>query len=226
MPREARIVLPGYLYHITQRGNYRQNVFSDDQDRVVYLKNINKCCDKYGMDIFSFCLMDNHVHFIVRPETKSSLSKVFSVAHMKYSHYFNKRFNVAGHLWQGRFYSCMLEGSHVEKAVRYVEQNPVRAGMAKYPWEHHWSSSKARLGIHYEIIQLADIREYIKTDDWKGFLIGECCEEDRRVLRERTIHSSVWGTDVFIKGIESFLGRKIIKYRGRLLAKIGTDAIC
>ena len=143
MPRQARIVLSGYLHHVTQRGNYRQNIFFEDQDRVVYLKYFNENAQKYGVQVYAFCLMDNHVQFIVKPLAENSLAKTFRVTHQRYSLYLNNRLKQFGHRWQSRFYSCVLLGEHIAKAIRYVERNPVRAGMVQVPWQYVWSSARA-----------------------------------------------------------------------------------
>ena len=152
MPRTARIVIPGCLYHVTQRGNYRQNVFYEDQDRAVYLKYIEEYAGKYKLGIYAFCLMDNHVHFIVKPHNLDSLAKTYRVVHQKYSLYLNRRLKEYGHRWQSRFYSCIVLGSHIPKAVKYVERNPVRAGMVEQPWHYAWSSARAHIGKSYKII--------------------------------------------------------------------------
>ena len=91
MPRTARIVVPDLPYHITQRGNYRQDVFEDDEDRLGYLSWIDEYSKKYKLSIVAYCLMDNHVHFIAIPREEDSLAKVFSISHMRYSQYFNKK---------------------------------------------------------------------------------------------------------------------------------------
>ena len=136
MPRIARLVAIGLPHHITQRGNYRQDVFLDDNDRIKYLSWIREYSDKYGLSILSYCLMQNHVHFIVIPEREDSLAKTFNTAHMRYSHYFNKKLKATGHLWQGRFYSCVLDGPHLIVAAKYIERNPVRARLVNKPWQY------------------------------------------------------------------------------------------
>src|SRR3989338_3236402 len=88
MPRCARIVIQGYLYHITQRGNYKQNIFEEDRDCVIYLKLIQEYSKKYGVEMYAYCLMDNHVHFIAKPRHEESLARTFCVAHQRYSHYY------------------------------------------------------------------------------------------------------------------------------------------
>ena len=140
MPRIARIVAVGLPHHITQRGNYNQNVFLDDNDRKRYAYWIQEYSAKYGLSILSFCLMQNHVHFIVIPNRGDLLAKTLNAAHMRYSQYFNKKMRAKGHLWQGRFYSCVLDEVHLIAAARYIERNPVRANIVRKPWEWKWSA--------------------------------------------------------------------------------------
>jgi len=178
MPRQARIVLSGYLHHVTQRGNYRQNIFFEDQDRAIYLKYLNENAQKYGVQIYAFCLMDNHVHFIVKPIEKNSLAKTFRVVHQRYSLYLNNRLKQFGHRWQSRFYSCVLLGEHIVKAMRYVERNPVRAGMVQMPWQYAWSSARAHLGKKYKIITLSNIDDNYHVGSWKNYIAKEDSLED------------------------------------------------
>ena len=216
MPRYARIVIPGYLYHITQRGNYKQNIFEEDRDCVIYLKLIQEYSKKYGVEMYAYCLMDNHVHFIAKPRHEESLARTFCVAHQRYSHYFHKKRGIRGHLWQKRFYSCILHGSHLKQAVRYVENNPVRANLAAHPCDYHWSSVKAHLGLAYKIIELSDIREYISFSSWKEYLLEEEKDEELKQIRKMTLKNSILGPVEFIKKVEELLKRKILSNpRGR-----------
>ena len=91
MPRVARIVVPGHPHHITQKGNYQQNVFFDDSDRRVYLKWLEKYSKQYKLKFLIYCLMTNHVHFIAVPEELDSLARTFNTVHMMYAQYLNKR---------------------------------------------------------------------------------------------------------------------------------------
>jgi len=147
MPRRARVVFEGVVHHITQRGNYRQNVFEDDSDKRKYVEFIREYSQKYGMKIYAYCLMSNHVHFIAAPLKEDSLAMTFKYSNMRYSSYFNKKNKRSGHLWQGRFYSCPLHFEHALEALRYVERNPVRARMVELPWEYLWSSARERVGL-------------------------------------------------------------------------------
>jgi len=216
MPRQARIVFPGYLHHVTQRGNYQQKVFQEDQDCAVYLRYINKYSKKYAVDIFAYCLMHNHVHFIVRPNNKESLASAFNGAHQRYAYYYHKKIDRNGHLWQARFFSCILHGDHIPTAIRYVEKNPVRAGMVKHPWEYKWSSVHAHLGKKYKIIRLANINEVIQARSWKSFVAEDEMDQDVETIRNCTYRGYVVGPKSFIKFLEKKLCRKLLpKGRGR-----------
>ena len=130
MPRRPRFVLPGVPHHITQRGNNRQDVFFCDQDRVLYLQMLQHHALRHQTRVLAWCLMTNHVHLILIPETPESLALTLGQAHSQYSLEQNRRQRRVGHLWQNRFFSCALEPSHLLAAMHYVELNPVRAGMS------------------------------------------------------------------------------------------------
>jgi putative transposase len=202
MPRQARIVLPGKLHHVTQRGNFQQNVFFDDQDRAVYLKYVNDNAQKYEVQIYAFCLMDNHVHFIVKPSRPDSLAAAFRVSHQKYSLYLNQRLKEHGHRWQSRYYSCVVLGEHIQRVFRYVERNPVRAKIVKYPWHYSWSSARAHLGENYKIIMLADIKEYVGVPSWKEYLLQDESEKDLSLLRTSTLQGRIYGPAEIIADLQ------------------------
>ncbi len=210
MPRRARIVLPGYFHHVTQRGNYQQNVFLSNQDRAVYLKYIDENAQKYGLNIYAFCLMDNHVHFIVTPISKDSLSNTFRVAHQRYALYVNKRGRQLGHLWQSRFYSCILLGEHIARAIRYVERNPVRAGLVNKPEDFLWSSARSHFGKRYRIISLTDIPKYITVESWKKYLTSEDAPEDLQEIRANTLQGKAFGNVNSIEILEKQIDRNLV----------------
>jgi len=147
MPRSARVVFEGVVHHITQRGNYRQNIFEDSADRKKYIEFVSEYSRKYQMKIYAYCLMTNHVHFLAAPLRRDSLAMTFKYTNMRYSSYFNKKNRRSGHLWQGRYYSCPLHHDHALEALRYVERNPVRAKMVRLPWEYEWSSAREHVGF-------------------------------------------------------------------------------
>jgi len=202
MPRQARFVLPGHLHHVTQRGNYRQNIFQDRQDYVYYLKLIDHYAKEYDNEIYAFCLMTNHVHFIIKPNQKESLGQTFCRAHQQYSLYYHKKNDLHGHLWQERFYSCLLEGSHIPTAIKYVECNPLRAKLVKNVEDYLWSSANFHLGKKYNIIHLSDIKPYVNEKNWKNFLNQEQTEKEINALRQATNKGYVFGSDEYIEQLE------------------------
>jgi len=127
MPRINRIEVANYPYHIIHRGNRRQKVFLKDSDKDLYLQILNLQARFYRLEIWAYCLMDNHVHLIVCPRLKDSLTICISEAHRQYTRMVNFREGWRGHLWQGRFKSFPLDEKYLFSAVRYVERNPVRA---------------------------------------------------------------------------------------------------
>ena len=145
MARIARVVAPGCWHHVTQRGNRRQTVFFDDADRVLYLKLLARHCRRAGVAIAGYCLMGNHVHLVAIPRTESGLAQALGRTHGDYARWLNLQRGEVGHVWQNRFYSCPLDERHQWEALRYVELNPVRAGLVAEAWEWRWSSAAAHV---------------------------------------------------------------------------------
>ncbi len=208
MPRIGRIVVPDLAHHVTQRGNYQQLVFEEHVDYEQYCRWMNKYAQLYGVDILAFCLMTNHVHFIVVPQAEESLARIFNAVHMRHAQYMNKKRNVRGHLWQGRFYSCILDEQHLYRAMRYVERNPVRAKMVKSPGDYVWSSARWHLGIDSKsriflkdttIVDKAEWREYLSEEDTEG----------NKGIRLKTQRGLVFGSDTFVSGLEKRLAKSL-----------------
>ena len=145
MARMARVVAPGCWHHVTQRGNRQQTVFFGDADRIIYLQLLAHHCRKASVRIAGYCLMGNHVHLIVIPPTQTGLATALGQTHGDYARWLNIRRGEVGHLWQNRFYSCPLDERHRWEALRYVELNPVRAGLVRAAWEWPWSSAAAHV---------------------------------------------------------------------------------
>jgi putative transposase len=145
MPRTARIAIPDVPHHIAQRGNNRQDVFFVDDDRRVYLSILKEQSEKFGLEILGWCLMTNHIHLIARPSADDSLAKALGRTHFLYTQYINRFHHRSGHLWQNRFFSCPLGREQFWQALRYIEQNPLRAGIVKQAWKYPWSSAAAHV---------------------------------------------------------------------------------
>ena len=137
--------MPGAPHHLTQRGTDRQTVFFSVADRRVYLDLLALNARRAGVRILAYCLMDNHIHVVATPELEDSLATAFRRTHGRYAQYLNARKLRSGHLWQSRFYSCAMEAGQLWTALRYVEMNPVRAGLVGEAGEYAWSSARAHL---------------------------------------------------------------------------------
>jgi putative transposase len=145
MARIARVVVPGAWHHATQRGNHRQTVFFAEADCRFYLDLLRLYTARYEVRILGYCLMGNHVHMVAMPMEPQGLAKALGRTHNDYARWMNLRRCDTGHLWQNRFYSCPLDERHGWEALRYVELNPVRAGLAERAAEWRWSSADAHL---------------------------------------------------------------------------------
>src|SRR5438477_7171911 len=131
MPRQRRCLLPGVACHITQRGVDRRETFSSAEDRFTYLGLLRQNLEDTEVRILAYCLMSNHMHLIAVPAREDSLSILIRRVHSRYAQYFNAHAGRTGHLWQNRFYGCMLATSHLWTAIAYVERNPIRARMVR-----------------------------------------------------------------------------------------------
>lgn len=197
MPRKPRIVIPGIAHHIIQRGNNRQYIFSEDQDYKTYCFWTNQYAQKYGVSILAYCLMGNHVHFIVIPDSSDGLARMFNSIHMRYAQYMNRKRKTSGHLWQGRFFSCICEGEHLRQAMRYVEQNPVRAKMVLDPWNYAWSSARWHVGAGSERYIQTKAVSFMDKREWKAYLKNEE-ETINDKLRKATQKGLAFASDTFV----------------------------
>ncbi|MFQ6006854.1 MAG: transposase [Woeseia sp.] len=212
MARMARVVVPHYPHHVTQRGNRRQKTFFSDADYRAYLKLLAEAKDESGVDIWAYCLMPNHVHIVAVPVHEDGLAQVFSVAHRQYSRMINSREGWRGHLWQERFHSFVMDERHLMATVRYVELNPVRAQLCRQPQEWRWSSAHAHLLGRDDIVVIVEpmLR---RVADWSRYLLTE----DEGVSRDKIrLHSRTGrpaGSKSFIEHLESITGRRLKKKR-------------
>ncbi len=210
MARLARIVLPGYPHHVTQRGNRSQDVFFREEDFRFYLNLLKQWCSYESVKVWAYCLMTNHVHLIVKPEENSGLSRAIGETHRRYTRMINFRQNWRGYLWQGRFSSFPMDESWLLRAVAYVEFNPVVAGMVAQPWDYPWSSVHAHLNGNdpKEIVEVGPMLDLI--GDWKEYLSAYKADKHRELLaHERT--GRPLGNKEFVEKAEKILGRDIRK---------------
>jgi putative transposase len=135
-------VIPRIAHHVVQRGVRRMDVFHSDEDRKLYLKLLQQARDQTRCEFLAWCLMSNHVHFLVIPPAKDSLAELFRWTHTHYTRYKNRLSECSGHLWQARFHSSPLSPSHLARSLRYILLNPVKAGLVEKSIHYEWSSAR------------------------------------------------------------------------------------
>lgn len=207
MPRRNRCVLPDVPCHITQRGVDRRAVFSGDEDRVTYLRLVRENLADASVRVLGYCLMTNHVHLIAVPGREDSLSILFRRVHGRYAQYYNAHAGRSGHLWQNRFFACMLGQSHLWAALSYVERNPVRAGMVERAADYPWSSAAAHI-VYEDSSGILDLDWWRREGprNWKTMLEG-ADEQQESSLRSCTYAGKPFGEESFVKEMAERFGR-------------------
>ena len=141
MCEPIRILAPHILFHVINRGNARQTVFRDRADFEYYRNLLVRYKQKYGVHIYHYVLMANHIHFLMEPTLENTLSKWMQGITISYTKYFNKKYQSVGHVWQSRFRSIPIQSDlYFLRCARYIELNPVRAQLAAHPKDYPWSS--------------------------------------------------------------------------------------
>jgi putative transposase len=211
MARSSRAVAVDVPHHVTQRGNGRRDVFFADRDREVYLHAFFDYAARYSLRVWGYCLMSNHVHFVVVPERERSLARVFGCTHSDYARYANLALGSCGHLWQARFYSCPLDARHAWQALAYVESNPVRAGLVEEAEAYRWSTAAA----HCQ----EDGDGRLDWEEWRRNYTGQRWQEALRIgvtdeawqerIREATRRGYPLGSEAFVEQLGRTLGREL-----------------
>ena len=213
MARIARVVAEHYPHHITQRGNRRQDTFFCDDDYRYYIQLMAEWCDKCGVTILAYCLMPNHVHLIAVPESEDGLRRAIGEAHRRYTRHINFREQWRGHLWQGRFASFLMDEKYLLTATRYIELNPVRAGLVSIPEEYPWSSAKAHMkGRNDDLVKVQPLLRMV--DDWRQFLSGDVSDEEYELLQRHERTGRPLGSTSFIERLENKLSRILTPQKG------------
>jgi len=210
MARMPRLVVPDYPHHVTQRGARRQETFFSDADYERYLELLAGARQGVDVEFWAYCLMPNHVHHVIVPGSEASLAALFSKAHRQYTRHINFREGWRGHLWQERFHSFVMDEHYLMATVRYVELNPVRAGLCRYPHEWPWSSARAHLeGRDDALVAVQPMLQ--RVDDWSAYLGQPVDPETTDAIRRNTRTGRPRGSEAFLMQLESMTGRSIRK---------------
>ncbi|MCW9014219.1 MAG: transposase [Gammaproteobacteria bacterium] len=210
MPRRARMYLAGLPYHIVQRGNNREACFIEVENYLYYLELLREVSARYGMSLHAYCLMTNHIHLLVTPGTNTTISNTMKVVGSRYAQYINKKYNRTGTLWEGRHKSSLVQSDkYFLICSRYIELNPVAAGMVKSPEEYKWSSyhfnawgDAGWLTSHEEYNKLGNTRE-IRCSSYRELFSTHISDVDSVNIRKSVHYCQPTGDDRFKQQVES-----------------------
>ncbi|MBE0477883.1 transposase [Candidatus Aerophobetes bacterium] len=223
MPRTSRIILPDYPHHIIQRGHNRDVVFTSDEDYLYYLKNLKGLKQDLGCKVYAFCLMTNHYHLIVNPG-KEAQNLALLMKHLsgRQTRYVNKVKKRRGTLWEGRYKSSPIrEDEYLLACCRYVELNPVRAGMVDEPTKYKWSSYRHKVGLeNLEWLDLdpcynsLGLTEDERRKRYKEWVEGDIPEGEWEIIRKAVQRGQLTGSIRFVEDVARKIRRRI-EFRGQ-----------
>ncbi len=213
MARQSRLVVPETVHHVVARGVNKTRIFSNGFDKARYLKRAATIAVEERVQIHAYCLLSNHVHFLLTPATPSGLAKFFSRLHTRWAMFFNRKQNRTGHLFQSRYFSSPLSEAHYWTAFRYVELNPVRAQLVKRPEDWPWSSARDHLLLaRRPMIELSPVvtRANNTPADWRQLLQSTSDHADEE-LRRAHRSSQPCGPQSFLVKLEEQFGRRLVR---------------
>jgi REP-associated tyrosine transposase len=185
MPRQRRFFMDGHAYHVLNRGNRRQVIFKKDQDYRAFLALVGEACRTFRMPMIGLCLMNNHWHMVIRPQPARSVSAYMHWLLNVHVHRYNKHYGLTGlgHLYQGRYKAFPIQDdAHMFTVLRYVEANPLRAGLVETAEQWKWSSLTLRRRDEWQDVFDHDKQVELPTD-WPAIVNGALPEPELRQLR-------------------------------------------
>ena len=217
MARLPRFILPGHPQHVIQRGNNREPIFYQDEDYRFYLEKLTAACEKHDCKLHAYVLMTNHVHLLITPNSENGIGKVMQMIGRYYVQYFNHTYNRTGTLWEGRYKATLIDSEqYLFCCMRYIELNPVRAGMADHPRNYPWSSYHCNaLGVEDAALSpqllYRGLGKTVKERQvaYRALFKQPIGEGTLETIREATNKSWVIGSDYFREKIEKQLNRQI-----------------
>ena len=211
MPRHLRSVFANVPHHVTQRGNHRELVFFSPGDQETYLLLLRDYAIQHQVEVVAYCLMPNHVHLVVVPPSADALYRMLKAVHGRYAQRINRMRQLKGHLWQGRYFSSALDTDYYRNAVRYVELNPVRAGLVDRAEDFHWSSAAAHCGMRSDPVVRAKPQSIAFADiaDWSLWLAQGLATDVSEILRRNSLKDLPCGSDSFVTELEHIAGRML-----------------
>jgi putative transposase len=207
MPRSARLVIPGLPHHVVQRAARGKALFYTDQDRRRYLDLLAEYATRQRLQIWAWCLMPDHVHLVAVPEDALSLAAALIPLQTQYSRHIHQTRKKEGVLWRGRFASCPLDARHAWEAIRFVERNPLRAGLILRPDRYPWSSAGGHAGLREDPLLAGGLKVRGKGENWAKWLRAGEDAAMVRTIRACTRTGRPAGSAAFIARLEKLTRR-------------------
>ena len=217
MPRQARIILSNTAHHIVQRGHNRQIVFVEKQDYDYYLGTLKEWKRELNVNVYGYCLMTNHIHLILDPlDEPDNLGRLMKRLAGRQTRYVNHQENRTGSLWEGRYKSSPIETDNYLLAChRYVERNPIKAGMVVAVDEYDWSSYSQHAGLEERWIDLDEGYLSLSVDDderfkrYKQYVAEAGTSSESQLINKALQRGKLTGSNRFIEDVEQRLGQRI-----------------
>jgi putative transposase len=220
MPRAARKKLwtEAACYHVINRGHARETIFHDDEDRTTFLGLLGRYRERFALRLYHYCLLSNHFHLVLQLPQPAALSRLVAGLLVAYWHHYRRRYRLVGHLFQGRFKSPAIEAeTYLLSCGRYVERNPLAAGLCQEPWAYPWSSCRAyaqgqadgllAANPWYDSLAAESARRQAL---WREFLLGEDPKEGAILS-----HDWALGDAGFRRAFRQIKARPVPRGRGR-----------
>ncbi len=205
MPRTARSCVAGYCYHVLNRGNARSEIFHKAEDYAAFLRAMHEASVRLPMPLLAYCLMPNHFHLVVRPVGDGDISRWMQWLMTTHVRRYLKHYGHSGHIWQGRFKAFpMQHDDHLVTVVRYVERNPLRAGLVARAEEWSWSSLGTTVGI--ENPPKIAFEEILRRGDWTEFVNAPMTEAESEIIRLSIRRDRPFGTEIWTRSTAAKLG--------------------
>jgi len=223
MSRQARVIVPNYPHHVLQRGHNKQVVFAEKDDYEYYLNNLLEAKRLFGVQVYAYCLMTNHVHLLLNPgEQSEQLGRFMKFIAGRQTRYVNRLEGRTGTLWAGRFKSSPVEGEvYLLACCRYIERNPVRAKMVLFPEAYEWSSYQDKIGLRENSLIDPDpfyqsLGETLQIQQrcYREFVQQSEDQKEQKQIRQALQRGQLTGTEKFVDQVEKKIGLRV-EWRGQ-----------
>lgn len=219
MPRLGRVVLPNYPHHVVQRGHNKQVLFAEEADYLYYLSTLEEFKVLYDVKVYGFCLMTNHVHLILQPgDSVAGMGQLMKRLAGRQTRFVNRQESRTGTLWESRYKSSPVDtDAYLLACCRYVELNPVRAGMVADPVEYPWSTYHRHAGKRGEFpwvdidpcYEAMGATEEQRSANYRDFVTSAIPRGEWDLIRESIQRGQLTGSHRFVDQVEAIIGRRI-----------------